>query len=88
VSLEEVAAQTAIMTLKGDSASQAMTRIRNAISALLTPNATLAEISKRTGINFADLAKQKGLAVALDALRKATNGNNEEFAKALGRPRR
>ncbi len=84
VSLEEVAAATAIMTLKGDTASQAMTRIKNAISALLTPNATLNEIQKRTGINFAELAKDKGLAVALEELRKATKGNNEEFAKALG----
>lgn len=84
VSLEEVAAATAIMTLKGDTASQAMTRIKNAISALLTPNATLAKITERTGINFAELAKDKGLAVALEELRKATKGNNEEFAKALG----
>lgn len=84
VSLEEVAAQTALMTLKGDTASQAMTRIRAAISALLTPNATLAQLSKETGINFAELAKEKGLGVALDELRKATKGNNEEFAKALG----
>ena len=84
VSLEEVAAATAIMTLKGDTASQAMTRIKNAIAALLTPNATLNTIQERTGINFAKLAADKGLAVALEELRKATKGNNEEFAKALG----
>lgn len=84
VSLEEVAAQTAVMTLSGDTASQAMTRIRNAMSALLTPNMTLNRIAERTGINFANLAKDKGLAIALGELRKATNGNNEEFGKALG----
>lgn len=84
ISLEEVAAATSLMTVQGDSASQAMTRIRNAISAILTPNATLAELSKKTGINFANLAKEKGLAVTLDEIRKATGGNNEEFAKALG----
>jgi len=84
ISLEEVAAATSIMTLKGDTAAQAMTRIKNAISALLTPNATLNTIQERTGINFAKLAADKGLAVALEELRKATKGNNEEFAKALG----
>lgn len=84
VSLEEVAAATAVMTLKGDTASQAMTRIKNAISALLTPNLTLNQIQEKTGVNFAKLAADKGLAVALDELRKATKGNNEEFAKALG----
>jgi len=84
IALEEVAAATTIMTLKGDTASQAMTRIKNAISALLTPNAELNKIQKETGINFAELAKEKGLLVALEELRKATNGNQESFAKALG----
>lgn len=85
VSLEEVAAATAVMTLKGDTASQAMTRIKAAISALLTPNQELLDIQARTGINFAEMVK-KGtpLTVVLEELRKATNGNQESFAKALG----
>jgi TP901 family phage tail tape measure protein len=84
ISMEELAANAAVMTLKGDSASQAFTRVKAAISALVTPNKTLLDIQERTGIQFAKLADEKGLAVALEELRKATNGNNEEFAKALG----
>lgn len=84
ISLEEVAAGYAILTAKGVPAAQAATQMRAAISALLTPNAQLNEIQKQTGINFAELARTKGLAVALEELRKATGGNADAFAKALG----
>lgn len=84
VSLEEVAAGTALMTLSGDTASQAMVRIKATLSALLTPNRTLNELTAKTGINWANMARERGLAVTLEELRKATQGNNEEFAKALG----
>lgn len=84
ISLEEVAAATARMTLNGASASQAYTFMAGSINALLTPNAELNAIQKQTGKNFADIAKQKGLAVALDELRKSVNGDTEAFAKALG----
>lgn len=84
ISLEEVSAGYAALTAKGVPAAQASTQMRAAISALLTPNAQLNELQKETGINFAELAKDKGLAVALEAIRKATKGNNDEFAKSLG----
>ncbi len=84
VSLEEVAAGYAVLTAKGVPAAQAATQMRAAISALLTPNAQLNKLQAQTGINFAKLAEEKGLAVALEAVRKATNGNNDAFAKALG----
>lgn len=84
VKLEEVAAGYAVLTAKGVPAAQAATQMRAAISALLTPNAQLNELQKETGKNFAELARQKGLVVALNELRDATNGNDEAFAKALG----
>lgn len=84
ISLEEVSTGFAVLTAKGVPASQAATQMRAAISGLLTPNETLNKIQERTGINFAKLAKEKGLAVALEELRKATKGNNDEFAKSLG----
>jgi TP901 family phage tail tape measure protein len=84
VSLEEVAAGFAVLTAKGTPAAMAATEMRAAISALLTPNTQLNEIQQKTGKNFAELAKTKGLAAALDELRKATNGDNDAFAKALG----
>ena len=84
VKLEEVAAGYALLTAKGVPAAQAATQMRAAISALLTPNVQLNEIQKQTGINFAELARSKGLAVALEELRKATKGNADAFAKSLG----
>ncbi len=85
VSMEEVAAGFAQLTKNGVAASDAATYMAQAINALLTPNTKLNEIQKQTGINFAQLAQQKGLSVALETLRKAVHGNQEEFASALGR---
>ena len=80
VSLEEVSAGYAALTAKGVPAAQAATQMRAAISALLTPNKQLNDISAQTGINFAELARDKGLGVALEALRQATTKNVEAFA--------
>lgn len=84
VSLEEISAGYALLTSKGVPAAQAATQMRAAITSLLSPNAELNKLQKETGINFAELAKEKGLAVALEEIRKATKGNNEIFAKSLG----
>lgn len=84
ISLEEVSAGFAVLTAKGVPAAQAATQMRAAISALLTPNEQLNKLQEKTGINFAELAKEKGLAVALEAIRVATDGNADAFAKSLG----
>lgn len=84
IKLEEVAAGFAVMTAKGTPAAQAATQMRAAISALLTPNEQLNKLQTKTGQTWAELAKEKGLSVALGELRDATNGNDEAFAKALG----
>lgn len=84
VSMQEVSAGYAVLTAKGVPAAEAATQMTAAISALLTPNEELNKLTEQTGINFAELARQKGLAVALNAIRDATHGNNEQFAKALG----
>lgn len=84
VSLEEVSAGYALLTAKGVPAAEAATQMKAAISSLLSPNEALNKIQKQTGINFAELAKEKGLAVALEELRVATGGNAEAMTKALG----
>jgi TP901 family phage tail tape measure protein len=84
ISLEEVGAGYAVLTAKGVPAAQAATQMRAAISALLTPNEQLNKLQAQTGINFAEMAKQKGLVATLEEIRKATNGDNDAFAKALG----
>lgn len=84
LSIDEVISSTALLTLNGGSASQAMTYQLSAINALLTPNAKLLELQKELGVSFADIAKEKGLAVALEELRNATHGSTEEFGFMLG----
>lgn len=79
ISIEEVSSGFAFLTAKGTPAAQAATQMRAAISALLTPNEALNRIQAQTGVNFAKLAKEKGLAVALDELRKHTEGTGGEF---------
>jgi TP901 family phage tail tape measure protein len=94
IAIEEVAAGFADLTAKGVPASQAATQMRSAISSLLTPNEQLAEASRRLNINFADLAKEKGLGVALNTLREdftksqevidsLSSGTLEEFGENL-----
>lgn len=84
VSIEEVSAGFAFLTKNGVPATQAATQMRAAISALLTPNEQLNKIQEATGINFQKLAREKGLAVALDELRKATAGSATELDKLAG----
>jgi TP901 family phage tail tape measure protein len=84
VSMEELSAGYAVLTAKGIPAAEASTYMRSAISSLLTPNAKLNAIQEKTGLNFAKLAKAKGLGVALEELRKSVGGNEEAFAGALG----
>lgn len=86
VSLEEVSAGYALLTAKGVPAAQAATQMRASISALLTPNETLNRIQAETGQNFADIAREKGLAVALEELRTITaetGGEFDNFSQAL-----
>lgn len=85
IALEEISAGYANLTAKGVPAAQAATQMRSAIVALLTPNAQLNAVQEQTGINFAELMRAKGLSVALEELRKATGGNADAFASALGR---
>lgn len=84
ISIEEVAAGYAELTAKGVPAAQASTQMRAAISALLTPNETLNKLQQQTGINFAEMAREKGLAATLEEIRKATAANGDAFAELAG----
>lgn len=81
ISIEEVSAGFAALTAKGVPATAAATQMRASISALLTPNEALNRIQAQTGINFAELAREQGLAVALDKLREVTKDTGGEFEK-------
>lgn len=84
ISLEEVSAGYALLTAKGVPAAQASTQMRAAISALLTPNEQLNKLQNKTGKNFANIAKNKGLSVALEEMRKGFAKNGDALAQLAG----
>lgn len=84
VSLEEVSAGYALLTAKGVPAAQASTQMRAAISALLTPNEQLNKLQAKTNKNFADIASEKGLAVALEEIRQGFAKSGDALAQLAG----
>lgn len=84
IELEEVGAAYAVLTAKGTPAAQATTQMRAAISALLTPNEKMNALMEQTGVNFAEVAREKGLAQALEELRVAAANNGDALAGLAG----
>lgn len=85
ISFEEIAAATAYLTTKGNSASEATTQLSAAISALLTPNAAMTEAFRMAGIESGSLAlENNGLMGTLNLLKDSFGGNVDEMAKAFG----
>lgn len=87
IEMEEVSAAYSTLTARGVPASEAMTQMNAAMRALINPNEQLNAIQERTGINFAKLAEEQGLQVALQTLREATEdtaGPLEELAAVTG----
>lgn len=84
IEFEEMAAGAAQLTLTGDSASQAFTKQKAAIVALLTPNKAMLDLQAKTQKNYAEIARDKGLHVAMQEMWVDSNMNQEAFAKMLG----
>lgn len=84
IELEEISAAYATLTANGVPAAEATTQMRSAIVALLSPNERLKDIMSDTGVNFAEVAKEKGLHVALQQLRDITNETKVAFDEVAG----
>ena len=84
IGLEEVSAAYGVLTAKGVPAAQATTQMRAAISSLLTPNEKLNALQEQTGVNFAELAEEKGLGVALETMRQGFAANGDALAQLAG----
>jgi TP901 family phage tail tape measure protein len=85
VSFKEVNAAIATLTASGVPTSVATTQIRAALTGLQRPSADLDKIFQKLGFTNAQTAiKSKGLGFALDAVKKASNGNNGELQTLLG----
>ena len=80
IDIDELAAAYGFMTARGAPANEVMTQMSGAMRALINPNEELNRIQERTGLNFKQIAEERGLHVALEELRKVTEFN----AGALG----
>ena len=85
IEVEELAAGYATLTAQGVPAAEAATQMRSALVGLLSPSAKLNKIQAATGVNFARLAKEKGLVVALERLRKEADKAGVPLIDLLGR---
>jgi len=82
VSLEEVGAAIATITLQGVPAAEAATRVKNTMLQLAKPSANLTTLFKEQGFASGEAAvKSLGFAGVLQMLDKATEGNVTKTAK-------
>lgn len=85
ISNGEIAASYAVLTAQGVPAAETTTQMGRAIIELIKPNADLRELMEKTGQNFAKIAADKGLVVALQAMRDAAAANDVPFQNLFGR---
>lgn len=85
INIEEVAAAYGALTAQGTPAAEVTTQMSRAILDLLSPNKELLSLQKKTGQNFLQIAQDKGLVVALQAMRDGVKGNATDFKDLFGR---
>lgn len=85
VGFSELQAATAALTTTGLKASVAQNQLRAATLAIQAPTTDMAKLYKQLGVESGTaLIKQKGLVGAMDAIKKAANGDVEVLKKAFG----
>jgi TP901 family phage tail tape measure protein len=85
VSFQEVNAAIATLTAAGVPTAQATTQIRAALVGLQKPSEDMDAIFQSLGYSNAQMAiESEGLQFALNAVKKASNGNNGALTKLLG----
>lgn len=86
VPIETVAAAIAALTAQGAPTSEAITRIKSAIVAIIKPSDQAKKAAEELGVEFSVSAvKSKGFETVLNEIYRATGGNAEEMAKFFGR---
>ena len=85
MSLEELLAATASLTMNGIETSEAMTALKAGFSNIIKPSSEAAKMAESLGINFNSTALESmGLAGFLDMVKEATGGNLDTMAKLFG----
>jgi len=88
IPIETVAAAIATLTAKGMPTTEAMTAIRGAIAAIISPTKQAADYAEELGIEFgASALASRGLENVLLDVYTATGGNVEQMAKLFGNVR-
>jgi TP901 family phage tail tape measure protein len=88
VQYEEVLASIATMTIQGQKASDAQTRLTQVMLKLIKPTDAMKEAYKELGVVSAEAGIQAfGFQGFLEKLRETTNGSVTEFAELFGRVR-
>ncbi|HWR36367.1 MAG TPA: phage tail tape measure protein [Clostridia bacterium] len=90
VSLSEVLAAVATLTLAGLSTDEAMTALRGSMTALLSPTGEAEKMAKELGIDLRQMReelKDKGLAAVMGEMAQKTNGATEATAALFGNVR-
>lgn len=82
IKIEELSAGYAQLTARGTPAAQAAIQMSGAIRALMSPTQALNRLQAATGKNFAQIAREKGLATAMQEIRAATDAAGQAFEKA------
>lgn len=85
IEIEEIAAAYAALTAQGTQASEVTTQMQRAIIELLDPSKSLLALQEELGVSFLKIAQDKGLVVALQAMRDAVNDDEEAFKALFGR---
>lgn len=85
ISLDEVLAAVATLTLTNGSASESLTSLKAAISNIIKPTAEAREIADKLHIQFnATALSSKGLSGFLEMVNQRCRGNTETMAKLFG----
>jgi TP901 family phage tail tape measure protein len=81
VSLDEMNAAVAALTLGGNNTSEAVTGLRGMISAIIKPTSEAAKLAEKLGIDFstAGVRAAGGFANWLETVREATGGSDDKL---------
>ena len=86
VPFETIAAAIADLTAKGAPTSDAITRIKSALVAIIKPSESATQAARDLGIDFSVSAvKSKGFETVLKEVYAATGGSAEQMVKLFGR---
>lgn len=85
IGLDEVVSGIAALTATGQSTSQAVTGIRQAMVAVIKPTKEASDLAKALGLDFSTTAlRAQGLAGFLEEVRTKTGGSQDAMAKLFG----